>query len=63
MLKYRIAILRKALVRYELSIITKDSEKEISDNLTDIANACKDLTNSIHVMLKRKIKDYEDKSD
>lgn len=54
MLKYRIVILRRALVRYELSIITKDSEEEISDNLTDIANACKDVANMIDTILKKK---------
>lgn len=52
--KLTIAILRKALVRYELSVITKDSEEEISDNLTDIANACKDVVNIIDTMLKKK---------
>lgn len=52
--KLMIAILRKALVKYEISVIRNDSEEEISDNLTDIANACKDVVNIIDEMLNKK---------
>lgn len=54
MLKYRIAILRRALVRYELSVITKDTDDEVLSNLIDISNACKDVANKIDTMLKKK---------
>lgn len=54
MLNYCIAILRRALVKYEISVIRNDSEEEISDNLTDIANVCKDVANMIDTMLKKK---------
>ena len=58
MLKFRIAILRKVLVKYELSILTKDTTDVRFHNLIDVANACKDLANSIDEMLKKK-KDKE----
>lgn len=54
MLKFRIAILRKVLVKYELSILTKDTADVVLHNLIDVANACKDLANSIDEMLKKK---------
>ena len=54
MLKFRIAILRKVLVKYELSILTKDTTDVRLHNLVDVANACKDLANSIDEMLKKK---------
>lgn len=54
MLKFRIAILRKVLIKYELSILTKDTDDLVSENLVDVANACKDLANNIDEMLKKK---------
>ena len=54
MLKFRIAILRKVLVKYELSILTKDTTDVRFHNLIDVANACEDLKSVIEKELNKK---------
>lgn len=53
-LDYRIVLLRRAIVEYEISVIKGDTDDVILKKLADISNTCERLKTSVDKMLNKK---------
>ena len=53
-LNYRILLLRKAILEYEISIIKGDTDDVILKKLADISNTCERLKIDVDKMLNKK---------
>lgn len=53
-LNYRIVLLRKAILEYEISVIKGDTDDIILKKLADISNTCKRLKTDVDKMLNKK---------
>lgn len=54
MLNYRIVLLRRAIVEYEISVIKSDTDDVILKKLADISNTCERLKTDVDKMLNKK---------
>lgn len=54
MLNYRIILLRKAILEYEISVIKGDTTDVILKKIVDISNACERLKTDVDKMLNKK---------
>lgn len=53
-LNYRIVLLRRAILEYEISVLKGDTDDVLLKKLADISNACEGLKTSVDKMLKKK---------
>ena len=53
-LNYRILLLRKAILEYEISVIKGDTDDVILKKLADISNTCEHLKTDVDKMLNKK---------